>query len=54
MLGDPSNPKGETDAVFRFDGYEPQTSGAIRAAIEDGVSRRGKALPGSTGISPAP
>jgi hypothetical protein len=39
MLGDPSNPHGEVDAVFRFDGYEPQTSAAIRSAIESAVRR---------------
>ncbi len=47
MLRDSANPHGETDAVFRFDGYDPRTSSDIRGAIEAGVRARGRAVPGS-------
>lgn len=42
-----SNPLGETNAFFRFDGYEPRISHGLRAAIELGVRSRGNALPAS-------
>jgi hypothetical protein len=44
---EPTNPHGETDAVYRFEGYDPGTSTAIRRAIEQAVLSRGNALPGS-------
>jgi hypothetical protein len=47
MLNDPTNPHGETDAAFRFDGYDPRSSTAIRAQIQIGVRSRGKAQPAS-------
>ena len=46
-LGDPSNPHGETDAVFRFDGYDPRTSTQLRGSIVMGLAQRGTAVPGS-------
>jgi hypothetical protein len=47
VLGDASNPHGETDAVFRFDGYDWRTTNEIRGFIELGVADRGTAAPGS-------
>jgi hypothetical protein len=38
MLHDPSNPMGEVDAVFRFEGDDPAAT-AVRQAIADGVAR---------------
>jgi hypothetical protein len=47
MLGDPSNLQGETDAVFRFDGYNLRTSTQLRGSSVMGLAQRGTAVPGS-------
>ena len=47
MLNDPTNPHGETDAVFKFDALPSVTSTEIRGYIASGVAERGTAIPGS-------
>ena len=47
LLNDPTNPRGETDAVFKFDDAPSAVSTSIRGAIEQGVLQRGRAVPGS-------